>query len=303
MSGLSHMSLFPELDDPRFEGLKKRLDALGAQPPQVLCLDGGSEAQRVAAARWWAARINCPEAGQTGTPCLVCPSCQQVAASEHLDVLAFDGRISNKQDEEEPGPVRALTVDNVRELKSRVKDAPHGDGMRVVFLSGIEGSRTGAANALLKTLEEPSKSTLFVLMAPQREQLLPTLVSRSHCVTLPWPDPEAEPGDEEYLELAHAVAEFLRTGRGLLQKVAAKSFREEQALSILLVLDKALLRVMGGHAREKGVDAELARLSPERMASVSAWTGEARGMLAGQVGATRVMESLLMKLYVMTHAG
>lgn len=297
------MSLFPELDDARFEGLKPRLDALGAQPPQVLCLDGGSEAQRVEAARYWAARVNCPQARESGTPCLACPSCQQIAASEHLDVLAFDGRISNRQDEEEPGPVRALTVDNVRELKSRVKDPPHGDGMRVVFLAGIEGSRAGAANALLKTLEEPSKSTLFVLMAPQREQLLPTLVSRSHCVTLPWPDPEAEPGGEDYQELSESVAEFLRTGRGLLQKVAAKSFKEEQALSILLVLDKALLRVMAGRAREKGVDAELGRLTPERMAGVSAWMGEARGMLAGQVGATRVMESLLMKLYVMTHGG
>ena len=76
-------------------------------------------------------------------------------------------------------------MQRVRELKSRLRDAPHGQGRRVVLLMGLSLNRDEAANALLKALEEPSPTTVFVLLAPQREQLLPTLVSRSFCLTLP----------------------------------------------------------------------------------------------------------------------
>ena len=76
-------------------------------------------------------------------------------------------------------------MDNVRGLKSVISDPPHNPGFRVVILAGIETTRTEAANALLKALEEPSPSTLFVLLTPQREQILPTLVSRSFYFTLP----------------------------------------------------------------------------------------------------------------------
>ena len=58
------------------------------------------------------------------------------------------------------------------ELKQKLRDAPHGQGRRVVLLMGVEQNRSNAANALLKALEEPSPSSCFVLLAAQREQLL-----------------------------------------------------------------------------------------------------------------------------------
>ena len=188
-------TLLPAIAHAAFDRLKAVLDNLGAAPPQVLLLEGGSEAQRMDTARYWAMRINCPTAGTTGTPCLACPSCQQIAAGEHLDLAAYDGRISNREDEENPGPVRAFNMERVRELKVRLRDAPHGQGRRVVLLMGLSLTRDEASNALLKALEEPSNTTVFVLLAPQREQLLPTLVSRSFCLTLPWPDCHADDPD------------------------------------------------------------------------------------------------------------
>ena len=159
------------------------VDLLGLAPRQVLLLEGGSEEQRLDLARYWAARCNCPQAAhaENGAPCLACPVCLQIASGEYLDLAAYDGRISNREDEENPGLVRAFNMQRVRELKSRLRDAPHGQGRRVVLLMGLSLNRDEAANALLKALEEPSPTTVFVLLAPQREQLLPTLVSRSFC--------------------------------------------------------------------------------------------------------------------------
>ena len=182
------MPLFQDISTPDFDRIREVLHRLAANPPQVLLLEGGTEPQRLAAARYWAACVNCPQPGGEGGPCLICPTCMQIDAGEHLDVLAYDGRISNADDEAHPGPIRALNMDNIRDLKQKLRDAPHGQGRRVVLLMGVEQNRSNAANALLKALEEPSPSSCFVLLAAQREQLLPTLVSRSLCLTLPWPD-------------------------------------------------------------------------------------------------------------------
>ena len=162
------MPLFQDISTPDFDRIREVLHRLAANPPQVLLLEGGTEPQRLAAARYWAGCVNCPQPGGEGGPCLVCPTCMQIDAGEHLDVLAYDGRISNADDEAHPGPIRALNMDNIRELKQKLRDAPHGQGRRVVLLMGVEQNRSNAANALLKALEEPSPSSCFVLLACQK---------------------------------------------------------------------------------------------------------------------------------------
>ncbi|MDO5536355.1 MAG: DNA polymerase III subunit delta' [Desulfovibrionaceae bacterium] len=290
--------LFDEIGGPSFASLKQRLSLLGENPPQVLLLDGGSEAQRLAAARWWACRCICPSATVGTGPCLVCDTCRQVAEQEHLDVPAFDGRISNKQDEEDPGPVRALNMDNVRVLKGLLKDPPHGSAVRVVLLMGLERTRSNAANALLKVLEEPSKHNLFVLLAAQREQLLPTLVSRSHCLVLPWPDPEFERSDQIYRDLARDLEEFFSTGRMLFARTALKSFDAAQAGLALDIVQKSVLRCLTGRAGG-GVDRFVMLLDPVALTNVSRWIGEARAKIQEQVSGPRVIETFMTRLFLL----
>lgn len=295
-------SLLPAIEDSSFDGLKARLDHLGDAPPQVILLDGGNEEQRLAAARYWACRCNCPSAREEGSPCLACSVCQQIASQESLDVLALDGCISNTKDRDEPGPIRALNMENVRELKRVIQNPPHGDGLRVVMLLGMDNHRSEAANALLKALEEPSPSTLFVLLTAQREQLLPTLVSRSCCLLLPWPDPEAEKLTEDGAALAGEVADFLATGRTLFLRTQKKGFAAEDARNILSLLEKSILRILAGRARTGGMDVELARLDANELANVSQWLNEARERLAGQVSPVRIVESLMMQIFVLVHS-
>ena len=292
-------TLLPAIAHAAFDRLKAVLDNLGAAPPQVLLLEGGSEAQRMDTARYWAMRINCPTAGTTGTPCLVCPSCQQIAAGEHLDLAAYDGRISNREDEENPGPVRAFNMERVRELKVRLRDAPHGQGRRVVLLMGLSLTRDEASNALLKALEEPSNTTVFVLLAPQREQLLPTLVSRSFCLTLPWPDCHAD--DPAMQPWEDALAQFLVQGQGFLDKVAGKGAIDASgATRLLLCCQKAMSRILSGrHNPARPLDAALVLLHGKGRAAACQWFAEAQEALNYGVTPARVLETLAARLFAL----
>ena len=292
-------TLLPAIAHAAFDRLKAVLDNLGTAPPQVLLLEGGSEAQRMDIARYWAARINCPTADATGTPCLSCPSCPQIAAGEHLDLAAYDGRISNREDEENPGPVRAFNMERVRELKVRLRDAPHGQGRRVVLLMGLSLTRDEASNALLKALEEPSNTTVFVLLAPQREQLLPTLVSRSFCLTLPWPDCHAD--DPEMQAWEDALAQFLVQGQGFLDKVAGKGAIDASgATRLLLCCQKAMSRIIsGGHNPARPLDAALIALHGKSRAAACQWFAEAQDALNYGVTPARVLEALAARLFTL----
>lgn len=280
--------------------LLERLQRLGHRPPQVLLLEGGAEAQRLALAHWWACRLKCPE---PAAPCCACPVCRQVASGEHLDVLAYDGRISNREDEENPGLVRAFNMERVRELKSRLRDAPHGPGCRVVLLSGLTLTRDEAANALLKSLEEPLPSTRFVLLCAQREQLLPTLVSRALCLTLPWPDSTAR--DPELLPWEEALGEFLRSGRGLFERTSARNALDAAlAGRILLACQKALTRVLAGREDvDNPLDMALAALDVPARALCGRWLAEAQEALALAVAPARILEALAARLFALRQGG
>ena len=282
---------------PAFQSVRERLDSLGAAPPQVLLLEGGSEAARTDAALYWACRCSCPSARQTGTPCLSCPTCRQIAAFEYLDLIALDGRISNKEDKENPGKSRALSMDNVRGLKSVISDPPHNPGFRVVILAGIETTRTEAANALLKALEEPSPSTLFVLLTPQREQILPTLVSRSFCFTLPWPDPEQ--ADAETAALQDSIADFLETGRGLFAVTGQHGFTAAQGRAMLTAVQKSLLRVMARSPHPGHLEHILGDMPPASQVLACRFLYEAENLIQAQVTPARAIEAFMANLFVL----
>ncbi|MDE5832871.1 MAG: DNA polymerase III subunit delta', partial [Desulfovibrio sp.] len=165
---------------------------MSAAPPGVLLFEGGTEEKRLAAATRWAKTVNCPQK-KDGKPCGECPVCRQIDARAYLDVWYFDGRISNKEDEENPGVVAALRIENIRKLKAAIGVKPHGEGKRIAIIQGMYSTREEALNTMLKTLEEPGDFTLFALLVPQRQQILPTLVSRSLCLPLPWESSASAP--------------------------------------------------------------------------------------------------------------
>lgn len=324
----------PALGDT-MDRLRATLSPLRSAAPQCLLLEGGTPESRMALALWWAALLNCPSAGpkpQTlaaqatappapqpappaGQPCLVCDQCSRIAALSHSDILIFDGHISNKEDTENPGPVRAFTMDNVRTLKGLLGDAPHYATRRVVILTGIDHTRAEAANALLKALEEPSPSTVFVLLSPQREQLLPTLVSRSWVLTLPWPHgdtplpPELAPWDA-------ALCTFLQppskpqSGWGWLDRTAARGGVDSPlAHALIMHCQKMLTQALRmADSPPQPVHAappqpELARfflnLSHTQRATAAEVLAESQEALQATVNPARVLDWMVLQLYAL----
>lgn len=179
---------------PRIAGF---LDRLAADPPRSLLLEGGTAEDRLALARYWAARLMCREAVP---PCGECRICLQVAEDASRDLFLLNGVEG------------VITIDTVREVRAVLGDPPAGRGPRVIILAEAQALGDGAANALLKSLEEPMPGNVFVLLAPSREILLPTLVSRSFVLTLGWPRADRE--NQDLGEWLQALAEFIQSGRG-----------------------------------------------------------------------------------------
>ena len=294
-------SLFPSLADASIDAFCSVLHHLSLRPPQVLLFDGGTDAQRMDMARYWACCTLC-ESGHDGTPCFSCPICTRVAQDEHLDIMAYDGHVGQKEDEDNPGFFRAFTAENARAVKARLLDSPKGR-YRIVFFTGIAESRPEAPNALLKILEEPSSTALFVLLVSQREQILPTLVSRSLCLTLPWPDPLGDNDADmagEMRELTDRLASFMSNQGGFLSAIGAKAFlNQPKARAFIVACQKSLLRVLAGRA-STSLDRLLAGLSPRSLDLVGFWIREADAMLMSArtpVSPLRVLSAFAMKLY------
>lgn len=316
------MDCFSPALSAHMERSRAILAPLGNSPPQCLLFEGGTRQNRMALALWWGALLNCtgsPAASSSASslsataPCLVCDSCTRIGAQNHSDILAFDGGISNKEDTENPGPVRAFTMDNVRQLKSILGDSPRDARHRVVILSGIDHTRGEAANALLKALEEPSPSTVFVLLCPQREQLLPTLVSRSWVLTLPWPRHDSAESFDNGLDLApwdEALVRFLQpsgnphSGCGWLDRTAAKgAVDNELAATVLMHCQKMLSRALCAHSVPAHTLPPLARffarLDPVSCAAAVETLAQAQEALQATVNPARVLDWLVLQLYAL----
>jgi DNA polymerase-3 subunit delta' len=117
--------------------------------------------------------LNCTDPHiTTGSPqlvdaCGVCAACARIARGVHPDVLVV-----------EPGDNGSIKIDQVRDIIDRAAYKPFEGRRRVVIVDGADALMPPAQNALLKTLEEPPPSSVFILVTPRPDVLLPTVRSR-----------------------------------------------------------------------------------------------------------------------------
>ncbi|MET0360656.1 MAG: DNA polymerase III subunit delta', partial [Sphingobium sp.] len=105
-----------------------------------------------------------------------------VDAGTHPDLIRIHRLHRDAKKGESPTLARNITVDQVRGLSRFLHLAPSMAGRRVILIDAAEDMERGAANALLKNLEEPPKNTIFLLISHTPGRLLPTI--RSRCRTL-----------------------------------------------------------------------------------------------------------------------
>ncbi|HEU5136295.1 MAG TPA: DNA polymerase III subunit delta' [Steroidobacteraceae bacterium] len=141
-------------------------------------------------ARWIAQRVNCREPARA--PCGECQDCRWIEADQHPDVT----RLSPEEDSTQ------ILIQQVRDLAADLALTSHGSGYKVAIIAPAEAMNHFAANALLKTLEEPPKRTVVLLVTSQPSRLLPTLRSRCSKLRLPGPTREIS---ARYLESARGA--------------------------------------------------------------------------------------------------
>jgi DNA polymerase-3 subunit delta' len=121
----------------------------------------------------WAARlVLCERSGEA--PCGECGACRRTLAWQHPDLT----RVSPLEDS------RQIRIEQVRDLAAELALTSHAGGYKVGVLDPADSMNRFAANALLKTLEEPPPRTLLVLVASQPSRLPPTVLSRCQRLTV-----------------------------------------------------------------------------------------------------------------------
>lgn len=108
--------------------------------------------------------VNCHQY-PTAEPCGECPNCISIKAGTNSDVLEIDAASNNG-------------VDEIREIRDKVKYAPANGRFKVYIIDEVHMLSTGAFNALLKTLEEPPAHVIFILATTEPHKIPATIISR-----------------------------------------------------------------------------------------------------------------------------
>ena len=120
--------------------------------------------------------VNCLDG--PGVPCGSCIQCTRIALGHHTDVRT----LAPGQGEEGRSARTMIGINEIKEILRRVNLNPYEGSSSVVILDGAESMSDEAANALLKTLEEPPPQVLFLLLTANESAVLTTV--RSRCQTL-----------------------------------------------------------------------------------------------------------------------
>jgi DNA polymerase-3 subunit delta' len=123
-------------------------------------------------AKTLAAVVNCenrPE-GEFADACGECRSCRKVSQLQHPDVLV----VAPEKD--------SIKIAQIREIQKASNRAPYEARVRFVLIDDAHTMTEPAANALLKTLEEPSSRMRLILVTDQAHRLLPTILSRCQMI-------------------------------------------------------------------------------------------------------------------------
>jgi len=206
----------------RLIDLLSRSIAGGTLPPSLLFAGPagiGKHLTALAVAQF----LNCLKPSKTDA-CGTCAACTRIARGVHPDVLFVT-----------PGDSGAIKIDQVCDVVDRAQYRPFEGRRRVVIIDEADALVAAAQNALLKTLEEPTPSSVFILVTARPDMLLPTVLSR--CPQLRFrPLPAAEiatvlmaQGRSE--TEARAVAAIADGSAGQALQASAEAFVESRDLA------------------------------------------------------------------------
>jgi len=170
--------------------------------PHAILLHGPEGIGKTIFAQWLAQSLLCESLKDDGQACGSCVSCGWFTQYSHPDYRRLRPEIleteeaQSDSDEAETktsgkttkAPSKEIVIDQVRKLTNFMTMSTHRQGRRVVVIYPADAMNMAAANALLKSLEEPGPDTVFILVTCHVDSLLPTLISRCRQFALMMPD-------------------------------------------------------------------------------------------------------------------
>lgn len=117
-------------------------------------------------------------------PCGECEPCRRIAEAKHADVSVIELEAGGDEGAESDSSKTRISVEQVKEIQHTASLPPFEGRCRVYILDGVELLSIGAANRLLKTLEEPLDNVVFILLATDESALPVTVVSRCQRIEL-----------------------------------------------------------------------------------------------------------------------
>jgi DNA polymerase-3 subunit gamma/tau len=229
-----------------------RLDRVG----HAYLFSGPRGTGKTTTARLLAKAVNCLAEDPAQRPCNVCANCVAINAGASPDIIEIDAA-SNRG------------IDDIRDLRDKVRYAPAQLPSKVYIIDEAHQITGAAANAFLKTLEEPPPHSRFILATTDPEELLPTIVSR--CQRFEFRRVSADDmasrlrtvADQEGFQVSedallligrHATGS-LRDALGLLEQLALQAGNGEQAIEV------ADVRAALGLSRNERVESIVAALN------------------------------------------
>ena len=198
MSGAAATSVWSDLVGQAPITATLRRAVTGTDMSHAWLFTGPPGSGRSNAAMAFAAALQCERGG-----CGECLACRTARAGSHADVsVTRTEKLS-------------IGVDEVRDLVRRASLAPVGHRWQIMIVEDADRLTEQAANALLKSIEEPTERTVWLLCAPTVEDVLPTIRSRCRLVVLRTPSPSD-------------VADFLVRRDGVPEGIASFAARASQ---------------------------------------------------------------------------
>lgn len=215
----------------------------------VYVLGGQFGSGKTTMARLVALAANCENKDREGNPCCTCHACRAIINGQAQDVLEVDGASNNG-------------VEQVRNIIEQASYAPSLLKRRIFILDEVHMLSQAAWNALLKTLEEPSKSNIFILCTTETEKIPLTVMSRAAKYAFLKIEPEdiykklvegaekekIEYEDEALMLIAKKAGGAMRNAWGLLEQASLAGRVTVGDISSLLMLnDSDFIRQVMSH--------------------------------------------------------
>ena len=247
--------VFPAGQDRAVAQLQRAIAA--GRVPHAYLFSGPPGASMTDTAIALACALNCVSA--PGQGCGECEACTKILGGFHPDVVTL----------QREGAANIVPIESVRaQVIARIALPPHEAKVRVFIVEEATAMAPPAANALLKTLEEPPARTLFVLCTTAPEQLLPTI--RSRCQRVRFAAGSGATGDD-----AARTERIAKLGDELAADAPdvslAQRIAEGKGDAPLVVLAAATRLHAKARAAADAADLETARVASRRAQIVMSW--------------------------------